>query len=267
MAQSFSESSHTVKDFYLAIAKGQIDKHATINKSSIMTPGLASNEDVWFNGGALAVKVYLTAAETMDVVSDDTDDTSAGTGARTVQIYGLDANYEPINETVTMNGTTTVVTAKSYLRLNRGIVRTAGSSNINEGSISIAGTTSGNLQLFVSALHGQDLGSHFTIPADKVGIMTSLFVSATSIASGGANITLVLRPESAAEKVKLYTGLSDGETTSYNPQLKSPIIINEKTDIKFQKPGSSIGSFIQVGYSLVLVDKLEINLDTTHGET
>ena len=46
-----------------------------------------------------------------------------GTGARTVLIEGLDENYDIQSETVTMDGTTNVVTTNTYIRLFRMTVQ------------------------------------------------------------------------------------------------------------------------------------------------
>jgi len=88
----------------------------------------------------------LAAASTLDIVSSDAADTSAGTGARTLLITGLDANRRTQNEFVTMNGTTTVTTANTYLGVNRALVFSSGSSQTNEGTISITATTGGSDQ-------------------------------------------------------------------------------------------------------------------------
>jgi hypothetical protein len=53
---------------------------------------------------------YAAAALQMTVSSSSASDTSAGTGARTVLITGLNANYAVISESVTMNGQTAVTT-------------------------------------------------------------------------------------------------------------------------------------------------------------
>ena len=46
----------------------------------------------------------MTTADTLDVVSDDINDTSGGAGARMILIAGIDENFLAIEEYVTMNG-------------------------------------------------------------------------------------------------------------------------------------------------------------------
>ena len=69
--------------------------------------------DVWAGGGNL---VYPTSAESWEVVSTTSTDTSSGTGARTVLITSLDENYEPQSVDVVLNGTTPVSVSGTHFR-------------------------------------------------------------------------------------------------------------------------------------------------------
>ena len=124
----------TVSDvpFYLAVQQGQVSGYSSINK-------FGYNENVPTSWEVIAVSstnfTYPSSAGTATVVSDDANDTSAGTGARTVRIQGLDGDYNFQEETITMNGTTGVTSSNTFLRLNRMEVMTAGSSGSMEGTI------------------------------------------------------------------------------------------------------------------------------------
>ena len=60
-----------------------------------------SMETIWDGGG---LYTYLTNAATVTVTSTDNDDAASGTGARTVTVEGLDANYNQVSETLTVGG-------------------------------------------------------------------------------------------------------------------------------------------------------------------
>lgn len=64
-----------------------------------------------------ATKKYLPSAQTIKVVSDNSSDSSAGNGARTVFVTGQNSSFEPISETLTLTGTTVVPSINSYLRI------------------------------------------------------------------------------------------------------------------------------------------------------
>lgn len=81
-----------------------------------------------------------TSATTLGIASTSVNDTSAGTGARTLLITGLNSNYDEIQEVVTLNGQTEVNTTASFLRVNGANVLTTGSVGFNQGTIYIGGS-------------------------------------------------------------------------------------------------------------------------------
>jgi len=124
------------EDYMLAVAKGQVTGHSIVHKFGQNNDIGTAKETVWDVGGLYS---YLTSATALKVSSDDANDTSDGTGARTVQIYGLNSDYDEIDETITLNGQTAVNTTKLYLRIYRMVVKTAGSGDEAAGNI-FAGT-------------------------------------------------------------------------------------------------------------------------------
>jgi hypothetical protein len=79
------------------------------------------------------------------VVSANANDTSAGTGARTVRIKYLDQNLNgPYTETITLNGVTPVNTVNTNICYIESFeVLTAGSGGVNAGIISLKAATGG----------------------------------------------------------------------------------------------------------------------------
>lgn len=119
-------------------------------------------EDLWIVGGT---RVWLSTAQTHSFVSTSTSDTAAGVGARTVFIEGLDANHELQSETITMNGTTPVVTANSYINVHIAQVFTAGSTEWNVGTITGTSSDTSDIQIRIAATAGASQLSHYAIPA------------------------------------------------------------------------------------------------------
>lgn len=118
--------------FELQVARGHIEGHKTLFKFGNNADINGSLETIWSHGG---LYVYPAAAIQMKVSSSSADDTALGTGARTVFVYGLDADYNEITETVTLAGQTAVLTTQSYLRVSRAYVVTAGSGGTAAGTI------------------------------------------------------------------------------------------------------------------------------------
>ena len=103
MAREVSSISRvgTSEPFELQISRGQIAYHEFIHKFGYNPSIGTSDETVWSEGG---LYVYPTSASTMYISSSSTADTAAGTGARTATVSGLDANFDEISETVSLNG-------------------------------------------------------------------------------------------------------------------------------------------------------------------
>lgn len=143
------------------VSDGSSFGYNTINNSS---------ETVWVAGGTWQP---LFSGETMDVVSSSANDTSAGTGARTILIIGVDASGESASEIITMNGTTTVVTTTLFKGINKVNVLTVGSLTYNAGNITINATTSLTTQSYVAAEDSISNQLIYTLPNDTDAYLTT----------------------------------------------------------------------------------------------
>ena len=94
----------------------------------------SGNEDVWDLG---ALYDFLTVARTLTLTTSSSTDNPTGTGARSVRVQGLDANWDPFDETFAMNGLTPVPITTPLIRVNRITVATAGSVGTNNGAVAI----------------------------------------------------------------------------------------------------------------------------------
>ena len=162
--------------FELQVSRGQITGHSTSLVSGTCTTLGITQSTVWGATGGLYV--YPATAQVMEISSSSASDTSAGTGARTIVLQGLDANYGQIQETVTLNGQTAVNTVNSYLRVLHMYVATAGSGLAAAGTV-YAGTgtvTSGVpavIYLTYNALNGST-SAIWTVPAGYTAYVTSV---------------------------------------------------------------------------------------------
>lgn len=111
----------------------------------------------------------MTAAGKLKISSSSADDTSAGTGARTVRVYALDANWNQTTVDVTLNGQTAVETDLTYLHPYLIRVLTAGSGGTNAGVIYVGtGTVSSGVPstkyLGITAGKGLSRSCFFPVP-------------------------------------------------------------------------------------------------------
>jgi len=247
----------TSEPFELQIARGQIAWHNPLFKFGNNATVGNSLETIWAEGGLYS---YLTAATVLKVSSSSTDDTSAGTGARTVQLYGLDGDYNEINELVTLNGQTAVNTTQSFLRINRMVVRSAGSGGANAGVI-YAGTgtvTTGvpaNVYASINGVAGsnQTLMALWTVPAGYTAYLLQYDVSngTTSNTPAVCKLILAVRPYGEVFQSKdvksLTTGMHVEETFSV------PQKITEKSDIEVRAISSSASVTFDISAAFEIV--------------
>ena len=124
MSNSSISKSWSDEPFDLQVARGQIYKHAHLDKFGYNADIATSQETLWSLGGSYT---WRTTAVAMKISSSDAKDTAAGVGARTVTIQGLDANFAEVEETVTMAGqTASTATTQTFLRVHRAFVVTNG---------------------------------------------------------------------------------------------------------------------------------------------
>lgn len=247
----------TSEPFYLQVARKQIQFHESIFKFGNNTTVGNSLETVWAEGGLYS---YLTTATVLKVSSSSTADTSAGTGARTVELFGLDTDYNEINETITLNGQTAVNTTKEYLRINRMIVRSAGSGGANAGVI-YAGTgtvTTGvpaNVYASVNGVTGanQSLMALWTVPAGYTAYLLQYDISngTTSNTPAVCKLVLAVRPYGEVFQSKdvksLTTGMHIEET------FPIPIKIEEKSDIEVRALSSSASVSFDISAAVEII--------------
>jgi hypothetical protein len=214
-------------------------------------------EDIWDGGGAYP---FPAAAATTTVVSNSTQDITAGNGAITLSVDGLDANYMPLTETATLNGTGTVTLDNQFLRVFRMKVETAGSSGVNVGTITCAHGATTIAQ--IGATYGQTLMAVYTIPASYSHAMWGTWdASVTNYqAATSATLAFQVRPFGGAWNTKSVRGISsDGgeinqtfrRTSHFQWYLKNDIF-EAKTDIRVRalavtKANMGIASGFELG--------------------
>jgi len=258
VARDYSSISRfgLTEPFNLQVARSQIGYHESIYKFGNNPEVADSVETVWAQGGLYS---YLSAATVLKVSSSSTDDTSAGTGARTVQLFGLDGDYNEISEVVTLNGQTAVNTTQSYLRINRMIVRSAGSGGANAGII-YAGTgtvTTGVPANIYATVNGdgtnQTLMAIWTVPAGYTGYLMQYDVSngTTSNTPAVCKLLLVARPYGEVFQSKDVKSLTTG--MHIENSLVVPIQFSEKTDIEVRAVSSSASVTFDISASLEII--------------
>jgi hypothetical protein len=240
--------------FELQVARGQIDGHKSLFKFGINGAVGTSVETVWAEGGTYT---YPAAASVMKISSSSADDAAAGTGARTISIAGLDASYNEISETVTLNGQTEVNTVNSYLRISRMFVVTAGSGATAAGTI-YAGTgtvTAGvpaTVYGMITLTANQTQMAFWTVPAGYTFyLMGVFFTSANSTANASTNFQLIQRPLNGVFRIQ--SSARTAGNGDFVLDLHTPIAFPEKTDIEIRAVASAGSSNVSAEFEGIYI--------------
>ena len=238
MAQKFY-----ITDENINIARGLTVGATWIHRLSYIPSMPNGTETVLMSGGITSGRyTFPTSASTMNVVSTSTSDNNT----KSVLISGLDANYSPISETVTLNGTTPVVTTNQYLRIQR--ISTAG-ANALVGQVTINGAT---VLANLNDGDGQSLQGVYTIPKGVTGYLRQV---SGSVPKGG-DAVFKLYSRSYGSNFSLARHIFGLNQLSYQYDFPYPTVLPEKTDIEMTAL-SSTGSASAIGtFDILLVNNV-----------
>jgi hypothetical protein len=177
--------------------------------------------------------VFQTAAVALEVVSSSVNDAAAGTGARTVRIWGLDANLLQVIQDVTLNGTTAVAVTTNLQYVLGFEVLTAGSGLVNAGNIDVRVDSGDVVQSQIGTSRGRAETGVFTVPADCSLVLVPGGTFAAGIATtfvDPANVELQHRAPGGAWQTDFQGRLSaaGGRTVTMPP---TPFAYEEGTEI------------------------------------
>jgi hypothetical protein len=231
--------------FELQVSRGQVDGHIALNIFGFSTAvGSTALGPLWegltLSGGAY---VYPSVAAPLVIVSDSASDTSA----LTIQIDGLDTNYNMVSEKIALNGTTNVTTTNSFLRINQ--MSTTNGLNIGNITAKISSTTYAK----ISAGIGQTQMSLYTVP-NGYSLYLSYLQADASIGFTSSNYMKFA--EYNKDNVTGEINLLNQSTfvQSFQFPFTCPVLHTQKTDIQFQvvsNTGSPFTANIYAGGILI----------------
>jgi len=216
--------SGAYEPFDLQVARSQIMGHSTVNIYGYGAAITTSTIPAWENATAYT---FPASATTMNLVS--TVNTGGDKTGTTVLIQGLDSTYSVISETLTLNGTTVVVTTKSYLRINSiSISSITGGANPT-GVITLKDLTNTTTYAQIAAGFGRSQMSIYTVPAGY-SLYLSRIDAWTSANGSSADFATYSNTTYSSTGLAQYTQQAPF-TGWYHSQRVMPRPFTEKTDI------------------------------------
>lgn len=123
-----------------------------------------------------------------NIVSTNGNDTAAGTGARTVRVYGNTTNGLETDD-VTMNGLVNVATVKEFDFIYCIEVLTSGSGTNNAGVITATAQTDATVTIQMPLREAEAYNGAFKIPTGYTGYVTYIWGDFTNTGGTTASVT------------------------------------------------------------------------------
>lgn len=242
------------KEFFLEVARGNIPGWQGVHKFGRNVAAGTSEEQIQFGGGTL---VPLTSAVTIEAISDDANDTVAGSNARTIRIWGVDGDFNAVTEDITLAGlSASVATTQTFLRVYKGRVLTNGTYNTkNAGNISIRVSGAGAVQATIVADTSVTETTHYTIAAGYTGYLVRVAIEVDSaktariVMHSRGNTNLTTAPFDPVAHIHTWDGVKGGLPLD----LKEPHTFAAKTDIWFTSVAGAVSTSLEADYDLILV--------------
>lgn len=232
-------------DVFQMIALNQIEYYTSIYKFG-RNDSVGATETLISGNGIYGLP---PTAQTIDVVSDSpANDNPAGIGARTIHIFGLDANYDEIDEIVEVGGTSLL----SYIRVFRAHVETAGNldptGGANVGTITMK-QTGGIDMVVIEPNDGQTLVACYTIPNNTTALLWS---ADTTVGEGKTSVNRLKVKEFDSNSPFRTKGIRDNFENSVGIQYKIPRTIPSKADVVFTAISTAAGTAVSGTFLLQL---------------
>jgi hypothetical protein len=232
--------------FYTRVAQGQVPGYSSFSIFGYNPDLDQTEESVWPDGGQVP---HPTTDSQLTIVSTSANDDSAGTGARTVYIEGLDENYAVVSETVVMDGTTGVTTTNSYMYVNKFYVATVGSGGVNAGEITAkVGAT---LYDLIATGFNNRTTAHYCVPAGYTAYLSEgVFTAGQNSGSTGVTGYLKQHGPDGVVRVGAVVAINNG---SVQYDFANPYVVPEKNCVGATAVGSANNNLVSAYFNILLV--------------
>lgn len=248
MSVAHSRKQH---NFLQAVASGEVTGHTVVNifgeKSGI---GTTAFRTMWELADTTA---YVFPSQAAQFIIASSIGTTADDGVK-ILVQGLDANFDQISETVTINNATPAVTNQSFLRIN-GMITVLGNATGN-----ITAKIDGDATVYhqITAGVGRSQTSAFTVPRD---FEYYLYRIDAFSATANTNQYVIFRNKvTNCDTGTFYTVAQTTFVNQMNIQRRLPFRYGPKTDIELQAISSNNTNRIGIFAEGILINTNDARL-------
>lgn len=231
--------------FLTDVARGAVEGYSSNNAIGHASVG-TTYQTVW---DCTATKyTWPSTALAMTIVSDDGNDNSAGTGARTVMVNGLDSNWDEITTAVSLTGLTPAAIPGTFIRINSAYVVTAGTNDGALGVLTIA--SAGTTYACITNGYNRTLMGIFTIPDGYYGII----LQGKGSAGAGKDIEIDMYARRFAGLFHLGHHAHIYEN-NYDYVFQAYKVIPPKSDIEVRAKSAAAGAEMSISFDVLLIEE------------
>lgn len=247
-------------EFVTDLAKGDVVGYSYLHKfgrNDDIDTG-SGFEALWNAGGDYTG--FPPESETLEIRSDNVADTYGGTGAWTIKLSGLLNSSCHTQPTVYVNlsGTTWVtLDSNLYHRASRMSVTEAGSSEFNEGTLTLRHTTTtANIFARMPPEYGSTMIVATTVPANSHAFISDWYASLGNKVNGVSTVRLMMRNQNEAWTVREEFSIFADGSSYVNRQYKVPKNnIPGCTDVKVMADSSANNLAVAGGINMIFVEE------------
>lgn len=202
---------------------------------------VAAVESTVWNESVIYPWEEFATPQTLYIQSTDAADTG------TLVLYGLDENFLPLREEVTMLGLSTVTTSNTFSRVNS--IKYEQTVAVNAGTITAR--TVSNLGTIVASIAidaGDSAMAIYTVPADRKGYLVG-YTTGTSKAKETITHLHIREPNNGG--FSLINEMEINNNTVTLPFFV-PYTLKPKTDVDFRALASGGGGSVILSFDILL---------------
>ena len=220
----------------LSVQKGLIENYSGVQKFGLNTAVGSTFETIWDGNNTYT---YPSSAGTATATSSDTASDNTGT----VEIQGLDSNYDLATETLTIGG---AAGSTSFTRVFRAVMKTANTGTANVGTISI--TVSSTTVAQIRPEYGQTLMCVYTVPRKYNAYLMQIDIGSSKDLENEIRFITKEISNGNVWNTKSFITTRGG---FMEKNYAVPVVIPEKTDIELIAKASAT-SAVSGGFELIL---------------
>lgn len=222
----------------LNISRGLVKGTTYIHKfGAVPAMSNSTTGSIWDVNDTLYPWSAFSAASTLTIAGNVADN------GLSITIYGLDANYNEINETVTLSAGA-ATTTKSFIRVYRAFCSPQNTNNVD---IKVSSTTVAR----ITAGLAQTLMSVYTVPANYTGYLLQGTMSAQNGADATGNMFVRYFGQSSFRVGHSFEVSGGGGQYLY--KFGVPIAIPEKSDIDIRITTRSNNGRFTAAFDMILI--------------